>query len=229
MVAFLYYIPIVKTVLSWDYSLVIRPLFNAWDDFLYRNYRQTGCFGPLWSPSAQDLGGTLCLEVIKGRDISPKFSQYIHIRVGRDSDYSATVTNSDNEPRFRSKSYFTQDLFTNTLVEISLINDGLYRDSVVGRVAVPVKELCDIRTFHGWLALEDKGGDAAGFVYVASKYRALGDGEHDALRAEACAARGAAGEQRLRKERGRSQKRIKIRELIDSDDTQDVVKDTGEV
>ncbi|KAJ2046211.1 hypothetical protein H4S04_005168 [Coemansia sp. S16] len=220
MVAFLYYIPILKTILSWDYSIVIRPIFNGWDDFLYRNYRLTGCFGPQWGSHVKDLGGVLCLEILKGRDIPRKhllstFSQYIHIRVGRSSDYSSTVANNDNEPRFRAKSYFTQDLFTNTLVEISLINDGLYKDTVVGRVSIPVKELYDVRSYHGWLALTDGNGDAAGFVYLASKYRTESDGEYESLKAEADRELGV-GDQRLRQERGRSQNRIKVRALLTS-------------
>ncbi|KAJ2750576.1 hypothetical protein GGI19_005028 [Coemansia pectinata] len=222
MVAFLYYIPILKTILSWDYSIVIRPIFNGWDDFLYRNYRLTGCFGPKWCSHAKDLGGVLCLEILKGRDIPRKhllstFSQYIHIRVGRSSDYSSTVVNSDNEPRFRTKSYFTQDLYTNTLVEISLINDGLYKDTVVGRVSIPVKELYDVRSYHGWLALTDGAGDAAGFVYLASKYRMEDDGEYELLKDEADMALDRdVGDQRVRQERGRSQNRIKVRALLTS-------------
>ncbi|KAJ1811753.1 hypothetical protein LPJ60_006688, partial [Coemansia sp. RSA 2675] len=221
MVAFLYYIPVVKTILSWDYSIVIRPIFNGWDDFLYRNYRQTGCFGPSWNPQAKDMGGVLCLEILKGRDIPRKhllstFSQYTHIRVGNYSDYSPTVVNSDNGPRFRMKSYFTQDLYTNTLIEISLVNDGLYRDTVVGRVSIPAKELRDVRSFHGWIALENDG-DAAGFVYLASKYRVPSDGEYESLKSEAdLALDPGVGEQWQRQERGRSQNRIKIRAQLTS-------------
>ncbi|KAJ2744350.1 hypothetical protein GGI20_003043 [Coemansia sp. BCRC 34301] len=222
MVAFLYYIPVVKTVLSWDYSIIIRPIFNGWDDFLYRNYRATGCFGPQW-PTFKDLGkGVLCLEITKGRDIPRRhlmstFSQYIHIRVGTVADYCLPVVNNDNEPRFRMKSYFDKDLYANTVVEISLVNDGLYRDTVVGRVSVPVKELYDVRSYHGWLALEDADGDPAGFVYLASKYRAVEDGEYEMLRNEANVAMDRdVGDQWLRQERGRSQNRIKVRAKLTS-------------
>ncbi|KAJ2733736.1 hypothetical protein IW152_002841 [Coemansia sp. BCRC 34962] len=131
------------------------------------------------------------------------------------------------------KSYFTQDLYTNTLVEISLLNDGLYKDTVAGRVSIPVKELCDVRSFHGWVALETDG-DAAGFVYLASKYRMPGDGEYESLKSEAdLALNPGVGDQWLRQERGRSQNRIKVRAqltstfLEPSNNPQDVALDIG--
>ncbi|KAJ2004382.1 hypothetical protein H4R26_002550 [Coemansia thaxteri] len=225
MVAFLYYIPVLKTVLTWDYSVAIRPIFNSLDNFLYRNYRIAGCYGPKWSKEAEYLGGLLCVEVIKGRDIPRKTflntsSQYIHVRVGGHSDYCVPAVNNDGGPHFRMTSYFEQDLYSNTLIEITLLNDGIYKDTVVGRVTVPIKELHDVRSFHGWLALDDEAGDPAGYVYVACMYRKSTDAEFNVLNENTFVAlKESEGVQWLRQAQGRSKNRIKVRAMapIDSE------------
>ncbi|KAJ2395764.1 hypothetical protein GGI05_001431 [Coemansia sp. RSA 2603] len=167
----------------------IRQLINFFDDMGYHIYRETGCYGPKWDSKTEHYQGVLQLTVTKGRDIprttlSLAFSQYIHVRVTSDQDYCRPVVNTDGAPRFHMTSYFTKDLYSNALIEITLCNDGIYVDRVAGRVSIPLKELHDVRSFHGWVALEGRGGPA-GFVYLESKMRLEGDGEYKHLLKEA--------------------------------------------
>ncbi|KAJ2105821.1 hypothetical protein GGF48_006237, partial [Coemansia sp. RSA 921] len=72
-------------------------------------------------------------------------------------------------------------MFDNMLVEITVVWGGAVRDSMVGRVCIPVKELHDVREYHGWLELEDSAGNPAGSVYVASKFRCEEDAGFEEL------------------------------------------------
>ncbi|KAJ1839370.1 hypothetical protein LPJ73_006787, partial [Coemansia sp. RSA 2703] len=162
--------------------------------------------------------GVLQLTVTKGRDIprttlSLAFSQYIHVRVTSDQDYCRPVVNTDGAPRFHMTSYFTKDLYSNALIEITLCNDGIYVDRVAGRVSIPLKELHDVRSFHGWVALEGRGGPA-GFVYLESKMRLEGDGEYKHLLKEAEVALGKDGAQTIRARKGRSRDRETARNRV---------------
>ncbi|KAJ1641681.1 hypothetical protein LPJ64_006376, partial [Coemansia asiatica] len=182
-------------------------------DFGYKFYRLSGCYGEKWDKAAKEYQGVLRLEIIKGKDIPrteliSTFSQYVHIRVSENSDFCNPVINTDNEPKFRMVSYFKSSLHSNTLVEISLCNDGKYRDKVVGRVTIPLKELHDVRTFHGWVPIDDLQGNPAGYLYLASKLRMSTDGEYNAIEELARGAlREGSGEQWRRGIVGRSKKR----------------------
>ncbi|KAJ1723396.1 hypothetical protein LPJ53_002260 [Coemansia erecta] len=203
-----------------DCSKGIRPFVNFFDDLGYHIYRATGCYGPKWDPKVEHYPGVLRLSVTKGRDIprttmTTAFSQYIHVRVTSGQDYCRPVVNTDGAPRFHMTSYFPHDLYANALIEISLCNDGMYIDRVAGRVSLPLKELCDVRSFHGWIALEDeRGGGPAGFVYLESKMRLKGDGEYKDLVQEAEAALAEGGAQRERAVKGRSRDRETARSRV---------------
>ncbi|KAJ2373872.1 hypothetical protein IW150_003399 [Coemansia sp. RSA 2607] len=196
----------------------IRQLINFFDDMGYHIYRETGCYGPKWDSKTEHYQGVLQLTVTKGRDIprttlSLAFSQYIHVRVTSDQDYCRPVVNTDGAPRFHMTSYFTKDLYSNALIEITLCNDGIYVDRVAGRVSIPLKELRDVRSFHGWVALEGRGGPA-GFVYLESKMRLEGDGEYKHLLKEAEVALGKDGAQTIRARKGRSRDREMARNRV---------------
>ncbi|KAJ2081626.1 hypothetical protein H4R24_002203 [Coemansia sp. RSA 988] len=158
------------------------------------------------------------LEIVKGKDIaystSIYLSQYVLIRVGSESDFCDPVDNNDGEPHFCSKSYFSKDFYTNTLVEISLITDGALKDSVVGRVTIPLKELHDVRDYHGWLVLMDVQENPVGYIFLASRFRVKHENGFAELNCEALAAlkdKGDDNEQYLRKIRGRNKNRAKHR------------------
>ncbi|KAJ2786477.1 hypothetical protein GGI15_001506 [Coemansia interrupta] len=197
----------------------IRAFVNFFDDLGYHIYRATGCYGHKWDPTVEYYPGVLRLSITKGRDIprttmTTAFSQYIHLRVTSQQDYCRPVVNTDGAPRFHMTSYFTRDLCANALIEITLCNDGMYVDRVAGRVSLPLKELCDVRSFHGWIALEDNGGWPAGFVYLESKMRLEGDAEYRDLKQEADVALGDEGMQRKRAVKGRSRDRETARSRV---------------
>ncbi|KAJ2701779.1 hypothetical protein FB645_004538 [Coemansia sp. IMI 203386] len=217
MFEFFYRIWILKSILLYDYSRILRPVFNFLDDVGYYIYRPSGCYGTKWDKSTKTYEAVLQLEIIKGKDIPrteliSTFSQYVHIRVSDKSDYCNPVINTDNEPKFRMTSYFNQHLYSNTIIEISLCNDGVYRDKVVGRVTIPLKELHDVRTYHGWIPIDDLEGNPAGYLYLASKLRMSADGEYKALKALADEALDKnKGEQWARQNNGRSKDRASLR------------------
>ncbi|KAJ2556876.1 hypothetical protein EV175_001707 [Coemansia sp. RSA 1933] len=177
-----------------DYSLFLRPIFNWVDDLLYKAYRPAGCFVFRKDGGSKEVGeqakAVLRLKVLKGKDVPHNYprgtsTQYVVIRIGSHMDYCFPVANTSGEPRFAMTSYFQGDLFPDALVEITVYNDGKYRDSAVGRVTVPVKELHDVRDYHGWVALSrPSSDDPAGFVYLDSRFRTSVDGEYVVLEDE---------------------------------------------
>ncbi|KAJ2161948.1 hypothetical protein GGF46_001044 [Coemansia sp. RSA 552] len=177
MFAFLYNVPLLRPVLMHDYSKEIRPFYNAIDDWLFKHYNEAGCYGPGWGLDLKEPHkGVLVVNVVKGKEIphwpqTSSNSQYVLVRVASTHVHSMPVVNNTGEPCFRTESHFAKDLYTNTLMELSLYSDGKYRDTLVGRVTIPVKELLDVRVYHGWLMLEDGRGDPAGFVYVSTEFR----------------------------------------------------------
>ncbi|KAJ1822840.1 hypothetical protein LPJ56_000530 [Coemansia sp. RSA 2599] len=219
MFEFIYRIWIINQFFLFDYSRILRPIFNFLDTFGYVFYRPSGCYGTTWDHRAKVYDSVLRLEIIKGKDIPrteliSTFSQYIHIRVSGNTDYCSPVTNTDNEPKFRMISYFNTQLYSNTIIEISLCNDGVYRDKVVGRVTIPLKELHDVRTFHGWIPIDDLDGNPAGYLYLASKLRMSTDGEFNELKQMAEQALDESkGEQWIRAKIGRSRRRVKAKKL----------------
>ncbi|KAI8321623.1 hypothetical protein GQ54DRAFT_297889 [Martensiomyces pterosporus] len=190
MYSIIYRIPILSYIVTADFSKLIRPGANWLDWFAFHLHRPAGRYGPKWDKSAGELDGILRIEVLKGKglprsEITSTFNQYVCIRVGDNADYCDTVANSNGEPAFRMKSFFKKHLYTNTLAEITVFNDGLYKDTMVGRVTIPVKELHDVRMHHGWLCLDDAEGNPIGFVYVSCVYRRSGDSGFRGLEDEA--------------------------------------------
>ncbi|KAJ2451211.1 hypothetical protein EV183_003753 [Coemansia sp. RSA 2336] len=219
MFAFLYNWWLLGAILRLDFSRWLRPIFNKLDDWLYVHYREAGCFGLYWDSQARRLGGVLRLEILKGKDI-PDTSylatrQFVLIRLGHSMDFSLPVCCDNGEPRFRQRSYFTTDMYTNSLVEISVMKDGAWRDSLVGRVTVPVKELYDVREFHGWLALRDSQGNPAGSVYLASRFRTRDDVGFTELNQEAGFHLMPKGDQYKRQIKGRNSGRKHNRALLE--------------
>ncbi|KAJ1663876.1 Extended synaptotagmin-1 [Coemansia sp. RSA 1646] len=172
--------------------------------------------------ATQRIKGVLRLKVLKGKDVPHKYpqgtsSQYVVIRVGSLQDYCFPVANTSGEPRFAMTSYFNVNLLPDTLVEITVYNDGRYRDSAVGRVTVPLKELHGVRDYHEWLVLNTSlGDDPAGSVYLDSRFRTESDGEyevlineHDNAMSDTC--EGAKGHQRRRMKQKRYQGRVNAR------------------
>ncbi|KAJ2797968.1 hypothetical protein H4R20_004991, partial [Coemansia guatemalensis] len=197
---------------------ILRPFFNWFDDWGYKHYREASCYGDKWDKEAKPCNGVMRLEIAKGKDIayssSIYLSQYVIIRVGKELDFCDPVDNNDGEPHFCSKSYFKDNFYTNMLVEISLITDGARKDSVVGRVTIPLKELHDVRDYHGWLALMDDQENPVGYLFLASRFRAERENGFKELNSEAEAAlsdKGDNNEQYLRKMRGRNKDRAKHR------------------
>ncbi|PIA13095.1 hypothetical protein COEREDRAFT_83722 [Coemansia reversa NRRL 1564] len=218
MYEFLYRVWLLGRILLFDYSRIFRPLFNWFDDWTYAHYRETSCYDDTWDKEAKPCNGIMRLEIAKGKDTaysnSIYQSQYVLIRVGKDLDFCDPVDNNDGEPHFCSKSYFTEGFYTNTLVEISLITDGTQIDSVVGRVTIPLKELHDVRDYHGWLALVDNQENPVGYLFLSSRFRAKRENGYNELMHEANSALEAKGddnEQYLRKMRGRNKDRAKHR------------------
>ncbi|KAI9473340.1 hypothetical protein LPJ55_004964 [Coemansia sp. RSA 990] len=219
MFAFLYNWWLLGAILALDFSRWLRPIFNKLDDWLYVHYREAGCFGLYWDKQAERLGGVLRLEILKGKDI-PDTSylttrQFVLIRLGHSMDFSLPVCCDNGEPRFRQRSYFTADMYTNSLVEISVMKDGAWRDSLVGRVTVPVKELYDVREFHGWLALRDSQDNPAGSVYLASRFRTRSDVGFVELNQEAGFHLIPGGDQYNRQKKGRNSGRKHNRALLE--------------
>ncbi|KAJ2478632.1 ER membrane glycoprotein subunit of the GPI transamidase complex-like protein [Coemansia sp. RSA 2131] len=169
MFEFLYEKTALGYLLTHDFSQYIRPLFSRLDDWQYKNYRAAGCFGKRWNKDAKEIHGVLRLEFVKGKDIPHDYpdtssSRFVLVRVGNKHDYCLPVPCNNGEPRFGMISYFDNTMFDNMLVEITVVWGGAVKDSMVGRVCIPVKELYDVREYHGWLELEDSAGNPAGSV-----------------------------------------------------------------
>ncbi|KAJ1869115.1 hypothetical protein LPJ57_005603, partial [Coemansia sp. RSA 486] len=72
--------------------------------------------------------------------------------------------------------------------------------------------LHDVRTYHGWIPIDDLEGNPAGYLYLASKLRMSADGEYKALKALADEALDKnKGEQWARQNNGRSKDRASLR------------------
>ncbi|KAJ2662795.1 hypothetical protein IWW48_001673 [Coemansia sp. RSA 1200] len=192
----------IQQILLLNFTLLLRTAFSWLDNLQYRMYRAAGCF------QIEDSGGSsvkedaetessnnkiLRLQVLKGKDIPRRnqqdiSSQFVVIRLGTQLDYCFPVANTSGSPRFAMTSYFHTHAYdaSNTLIEITVYKDGMYVDSVVGRVTIPLKELEDVRDFHGWLALDSNNmrGDPAGYVYLDSRLRTQSDGEFRVLQTE---------------------------------------------
>ncbi|KAJ2270294.1 hypothetical protein GGH19_004882 [Coemansia sp. RSA 1807] len=212
MFEFLYEKTVLGYFLTHDFSQYVRPLFNRLDDWQYKNYRAAGCFGKRWNKDAKEISGILRLEFVKGKDIPHTYpdtssSRFVLVRVGNKHDYCLPVSCNNGEPRFGMISYFDNTMFDNMLVEITVVWGGAVRDSMVGRVCIPVKELHDVREYHGWLELEDSAGNPAGSVYVASKFRCEEDAGFEELFRDAKNELSEGGAQHARQVVGRSKGR----------------------
>ncbi|KAJ1730098.1 hypothetical protein LPJ72_004631 [Coemansia sp. Benny D160-2] len=192
----------IQQILLLNCMLLLRTAFSWLDSLQYKMYRAAGCYKLKHSDSSDVSESAetktpnnkiLRLQVLKGKDIPRRnqqdiSSQFVVIRLGTQLDYCFPVANTSGSPRFAMTSYFHTHAYnaSNTLVEITVYKDGMYVDSVVGRVTIPLKELEDVRDFHGWLALDSNNmrGDPAGYVYLDSRLRTESDGEFEVLQNE---------------------------------------------
>ncbi|KAJ2361206.1 hypothetical protein H4S01_005370 [Coemansia sp. RSA 2610] len=181
--------------------------------------REAGCFGKRWDIRSQRIPGVLRIQAVAAKDVPQSDTDitraYVMVRVGFSYDYSLPVPCNAGEARIAHTSYFTADLFTNMLAEVSLVKDGTCRDSVIGRVVVPIKELLDVREYHGWLALADSNGNPAGSVYLACAFRVKDEAGWENLSNAANRALACTGSQYQRQKAGRNKDRAHNRTIAE--------------
>ncbi|KAI9505921.1 hypothetical protein BX070DRAFT_249847 [Coemansia spiralis] len=183
-------------VLTTNYLWFLRPLFSRLDDPAHHLYRASGSHGRKW-PSATPIPGALRIQL------------FAAVCLGGSLDYYFPMENTWGAPRFRTQSCF-QGLCSNILVEISVCNDGKYRNSLVGCVLVPVKALYGVCDYYGWLVLEC-GRKPAGFVYLGSCFRSSNDAKHHVLERACKYALRSSDDQHRRLLQKRYQERIEVR------------------